>query len=138
MSSKWPGEIRRRQITCARAARTNDSKYPSSEYGEYVVLAKRHFQYRTIVGRRRAIEVIMRLREVHSIQREQHRAGIIPISICEAACAQRVDDGNCQQCGLHPVTRNVEEIKGEPLRIDPMITKPISAKLRRSGHEPVR
>jgi hypothetical protein len=52
--------MRRRQITCARAARINDSKYPSSELGEYVVLAKRHFQYRTIVGRRRAIEVLER------------------------------------------------------------------------------
>src|SRR6476659_8750310 len=85
----------------------------------------------------REIEVIMRLREVNSVQRAQHRTGIIPISICEAARAQRVDDGNCQQSGLYPVTRNVEEIKGEPLRIDPMITKPISAKLHRSGHEPV-
>src|SRR6266850_673293 len=85
----------------------------------------------------REIEVIMRLREVHSIQRAQHCTGIIPISVCEAARAQRVDDGNCQQCGLHPVTRDVEEIKGEPLRIDPMITKPISAKLRGTGHEPV-
>jgi hypothetical protein len=48
------------KITCARAARTNDSKYLPSELGDYVVLAKRHFQYRTIVGRRRAIQVLER------------------------------------------------------------------------------
>src|SRR6476620_1909586 len=88
-------------------------------------------------GPDREIEVIMRLREVNPVQRAQDRTGIVPISVCEAARAQRVDDGNCQQCGLHTVTRNVEKIKGEPFRIDPMITKPISAKLRGSNHEPV-
>ena len=85
----------------------------------------------------REIKVIMRLREINPVQRTQHVTGLIPIRVCKATRAQCVDDRNCQQRRFHAVTGNVEKIKGEPIRIDPMITKSISAKLRRSDHEPV-
>ena len=84
------------------------------------------------------IQVVMRLREVNAIQRTKHRTGIVPIRVCEPTRAQRVDDGNRQQRGFHAVTRNVEQIKGEPLRIHPMVTEPVATKLRGSGHGPVR
>src|ERR1043165_5324227 len=84
------------------------------------------------------VQMLARLREVNAIQRAKHGAGILPISISEPARAQRVDDGNGQQCRFHTVAGDIEEIKRKPLRIHPVITEPISAKLRRSRHEPVR
>ena len=86
----------------------------------------------------REIQVLVRLRKVNAIECAKHRAGVVPICVREPACPQRVNNGNCQQRGFHAVPRDVEQIKGEPLRIHPVVTEGVAAKLRGSGHGPVR
>src|SRR4029077_4949791 len=74
------------------------------------------------------IELVARLREVNPVQSAKHVTRFVPVRVCKPALAQRVEEGNGQQGGFHAVTRDVEQIKGEPLRIHPMITEAIAAK----------
>src|SRR5262249_55741044 len=84
------------------------------------------------------IQVVARLREVNAIQDAKHRTGIVPIRVCQTTRAERVNDRNSKQGGLHTVTRDVEKVKREPLRIHPMIPQSVAAELRRNDHKPVR